>query len=89
MSLVWLIVIGLIAYVGLQYLRTFQDMVSELRDMRRTCIASGASGASGAGGASGASNAGIATSQKEPIALPMGDMKDRLVSVLSYLKTSA
>lgn len=77
MSLIWLIILGIIAYIGMQYLRTFQSMVAELRDMRLTCMNS-------SGNASAISN-----TETESIPLPMGDMKDRLVSVLSYLKTSA
>lgn len=74
MSLVWLIVIGIIAYVGMQYLRTFQDMVAELRDMRRTCMKS-----------SGDTDSGVYTKQPTPIP---GDLKERFLSILNYMKTS-
>lgn len=41
MSLVLLIVILVIAYIGWNYLKTFQQMVDELRQMRTQCIKSG------------------------------------------------
>lgn len=74
MSLVWLIVIGIVAYIGLQYLRTFQDMVAELRDMRRTCMKS-----------SGDTDGVVNIKQASPIP---GDLKERFVSILNYMKTS-
>ena len=40
MSVILLIVVGAVLYVGMMYLRTFQRMVDELREMRFKCIKS-------------------------------------------------
>lgn len=40
MSLVTLIVILVVAYVGWQYLQTFKKMVDELKEMRMKCMGS-------------------------------------------------
>jgi hypothetical protein len=72
MSLVWLIILALIAYVGLQYVRTFQGMVNELRDMRLTCMGSGKT----------------PSSYTEPAMVPV-ELKEKFISILNYMKTSA
>lgn len=41
MSLVLLIVILIIGYIGWNYLKTFQQMVDEMRQMRTQCINAG------------------------------------------------
>jgi hypothetical protein len=73
MSLVLLIVLALVAYIGLQYLRTFQGMVQEMREMRLKCLGSAAASAS--------------ASKTQPATA--SELKDTFVSMLNYLKTSA
>jgi len=77
MSLILLIIIGAVLYVGLMYLRTFQKMVDELREMRFKCIQSG----SEIGGQTASTNASTP--------LNTGELRDSFVSMLSYLKEQA
>ena len=76
MSLVVLLVVAALLYVGLMYLRTFQRMVDELREMRFKCIKSDSSASSSAAAAS---------------ASPMngGEFKNSLISMLSFMKEKA
>lgn len=82
MGLILLIVIGGVLYVGLMYLRTFQRMVDELREMRFKCIKSG----SDVGGGSVTDSASASVSASP---LSNGELKNSFVSMLSYLKEQA
>lgn len=73
MSLLIVLIVAALAYVGLMYVRTFQKMVDELREMRFKCFKDGGSGST--------------STIKEP--LTTGELKNSIVSMLGYLKAKA
>lgn len=82
MSLILLIVLGAVLYVGWMYLRTFQKMVDELREMRFKCIQSGVD-------VGGQSRTSSASPSPSPSPLNTVELRDSFVSMLSYLKEQA
>jgi hypothetical protein len=75
MSLLVVLIVGALVYVGLMYVRTFQKMVDELREMRFKCFKDGGS----SGSASASSETPLSTSQ----------LRESMISMLGYLKTKA
>lgn len=74
MSLVWLLVLGGVLYVAMQYLSTFQQMVRELNQMRSQCMKGGVSDESLR------KNTGVMES--------MSDLKKSLLTALTHMKSN-
>jgi 23S rRNA maturation mini-RNase III len=78
MSLLVVLVVGALAYVGLMYVRTFQKMVDELREMRFKCFKEGGNG-----------HTSVSSKKPETTPLNPSELKSTIESMLGYLKTKA
>lgn len=76
MSLIVVLVVGALAYVGLMYVRTFQKMVDELREMRFKCFKEGGNGV-------------VSSKKSESVPMSATELKGTIESMLGYLKTKA